>query len=1025
MKKFLILSVIILLVGAVFLTGCVQENTDENDDGTDDLENTIDQSEAYNILLENILKPGSSNSQSSAFMLTEMLKPGDVITSDSGETYTIDKDTWFVFIDDQPWAFFSHPVRYIKINAQTGNYEVINENWPPLINNNSLWDKVNHNRGNVKDIYPVLNQSVPINSTDDTGAPNADYGDAPDTQNAYYGVIGSFPTYYNTTNSRVGYPGAHTLNTGEETLGLTVSAEVDASDPNDPDLVPNLVDSDKDDSLYVYINNQNAQLSFTVKVSKNAPDVNRYINVLIDFDQNGSWIKGSYGEEWVIKNYEVNVKPGTTKTITTPQFSWGNKSTSPSPVWMRVSLTRKKVNETLFSTVGGWDGSGQFEYGEIEDHIVYLTDDIPEPEKVWPPWPKNPPKGGTPNPPGGGGPQPPGSTTGPCGTTVNYHSIIISGGDSSSHLGKGLSPATEAVGTMTDLLSDQGYSSVGSLGPGSNSMADIEQAFENLKASVKCGDHVLIYIVGHGKPAKDGGGIAMKGTSGKTHDTMKPSDLSNLLDSIPACPDEDCDVEGKCCHVTVVIESCYAGNFNDDSIKGTGRTVMGSSDDEPAAATGGGVFTSGFSDASNNEDSDADDDGTVTPQEAFDGAEDSVSDNNKKSGRGQEPWSDSQECECKCPCSPSIDVDKYVLDGDDWATEIDAFLGDSASFKVTILNDGKCRDISDLSFVDSLPSCLGYGSDGSVTYTDSEGQISELSLSPSLSDTAGGGTQLTWDIGSEIGLFSPDEVITIEYSATTLEIGENTNIANATAKCTYDPSITVSDSDSATVNVASEPVDEIPPVEETMSVFLEGSGECSCVGEECSGTITISSYGATDLSDGQYPISEVTLSINGIQKSSATLTSDPFSSSYSEEFSDCSLLYDVIVTATNSAGQSLSTNATLELVTILSIDVSATAESYYEYQGKEITSCISYLNVTFEATDPSGENPILEVSMTKTNDGNTEDIEVTEPLGSSDFLQKEYYQTDCGETFTFEMIVTTSKKVRETSIIITTPTPEL
>ena len=69
---------------------------------------------------------------------------------------------------------------------------------------------------------------------------------------------------------------------------------------------------------------------------------------------------------------------------------------------------------------------------------------------------------------------------------------------------------------MTKLLNDQGYNSVGSLGPkaggSQNSIENIDAAFETLKSQVKCGDHVLIYIVGHGNKAsdEDGPGINLK-----------------------------------------------------------------------------------------------------------------------------------------------------------------------------------------------------------------------------------------------------------------------------------------------------------------------------------------------------------------------------------------------------------------------------------------------------------------------------------------------------------------------------------
>jgi hypothetical protein len=185
---------------------------------------------------------------------------------------------------------------------------------------------------------------------------------------------------------------------------------------------------------------------------------------------------------------------------------------------MRVMLTRAKVNKT------GWDGSGQFQYGEIEDYLVYLTDDPPEVE--WPPWPKNPPGGRNPNPPPPPAPQPPGPSKGPCGTDINYHVIIINGGDSTAHMGRGLYPVKEAADKVIELTQDQRYNQIANLGPGGNTLSEntlenIGKAFDELKNQVKCGDYVLIYIVGHGNPAEDGAGINLKGSDGKTKELLK------------------------------------------------------------------------------------------------------------------------------------------------------------------------------------------------------------------------------------------------------------------------------------------------------------------------------------------------------------------------------------------------------------------------------------------------------------------------------------------------------------------------
>jgi hypothetical protein len=792
-------------IGTFIVKLVVTDNNDASDSTTVNItvnpESVFTQDQAVELLMSTIIDPSSSNYRISAYMLSKPIEQGDVISSEDGQNYTVQNDSWFIFIDDQPNSFFAHPTRYLFINAKDGSYKIFDEDWPPFINNVSIWDTTNHSKGDLIKFYPVTDVNVAITDTDASSAPSADYGDAPDTQDAYYGIKGQFPTLYNTTNSRFGLPGGHTLNVGEEKIGNSVSAEVDANDVNDPDLVPNLVDSDKDDRIFVILNGSKAKLSFVVSISQNAPDVTRYGNILIDFDQNGSWCNGSYGSEWPIINMPINVNPGTSKTITTPEFWWGNQSVLPSPVWIRIALTREMINNTYFSN--NWDGSGEYEYGEIEDHIVYLTDDI-EPEEEWPPWPKNPPGGKNPDPDAPPGPKNPGPSKGPCGTDVNYHCIIISGGDSSSHMAKGMNPAEQAVDTMTDLATDQGYNIAASLGPGesgssSNSLSSIESALQGLKGQVKCGDHVLIYIVGHGNKASDGAGINLKGSDGKTDEMLTPNKLSNLLGSnLPPCPDEDCDTPGKCCHVTLVIESCYAGNFNVSGITGQGRTVMGSSDDEPAAANNGGAFTQGFASASRDSDYDSDGENGVDPSEAYDGADDSVGENNKRSGKSQEPWKESNECECKCPCSPNITADKEVsLDGLEWYDELEAPIWSLLQFEIEIENTGKCRNVTNLSIVDTIPSCMTYLEGSSELSINGESG----SWEPDNIESDGTGSDiLTWNLG-ELGLFAPGETIIISYSATAEEIGENENIVESSAQCTYDPSITVSAEDSVSVYV--------------------------------------------------------------------------------------------------------------------------------------------------------------------------------------------------------------------------------
>jgi len=155
----------------------------------------IGKDEAIRILVSEIIPPASSYARISAAMLSQPLQQGDVVSSEGGGQYTIEANTWFVFIDDAPEAFFAHGTRYVFIDARTGDYDVVNEMWPPLINNVSMWDTQSLGRGYLIELYSILSSPVPISAIAST-APLGDYGDAPDGQDAYYGVPGRFPTLY-------------------------------------------------------------------------------------------------------------------------------------------------------------------------------------------------------------------------------------------------------------------------------------------------------------------------------------------------------------------------------------------------------------------------------------------------------------------------------------------------------------------------------------------------------------------------------------------------------------------------------------------------------------------------------------------------------------------------------------------------------------------------------------------------------------------------------------------------------------
>ncbi len=145
-------------------------------------------------------------------------------------------------------------------------------------------------------------------------APQADYGDAPDGgptgYPAPFAAVGNFPTLFASN-------GARSLDWTQAFLGTSASGEVDATDPADPDGVPNLTNSDRDDGitdLVILLTAIPPPTTLTVEVAALSSTASQryYLNVLIDLTMNGSWgDTGAGGEsEWVVRNLGVTTVPG-------------------------------------------------------------------------------------------------------------------------------------------------------------------------------------------------------------------------------------------------------------------------------------------------------------------------------------------------------------------------------------------------------------------------------------------------------------------------------------------------------------------------------------------------------------------------------------------------------------------------------------------------------------------------------------------------------------------------------------------
>jgi hypothetical protein len=231
--------------------------------------------------------------------------------------------------------------------------------------------------------------------------PIGDYGDAPDGLSASYThvdpqKIGLFPSTYKASSDHRSYI-VHRFPQERVYLGPTVTTETNAL----------LVDRDVDDGWlpgsFPTCSQANLLVSVTVPQEATAGPI--YLNVLFDWNHDGRWSDFSIcssprgielAEEWAIRNLPLHqppysLAPGFVGTVVLPEITTGPL---PGELWIRFTISTEPVDEVRYipATLGGhgWNGEGDFLYGETEDYFSCLLSDqslsgCPEPLASQPP----------------------------------------------------------------------------------------------------------------------------------------------------------------------------------------------------------------------------------------------------------------------------------------------------------------------------------------------------------------------------------------------------------------------------------------------------------------------------------------------------------------------------------------------------------------------------------------------------------------------------------------------------------------
>jgi len=236
-----------------------------------------------------------------------------------------------------------------------------------------------------------------------------DYGDAPDRLLAGYvltnpQLYAHFPSLFKNGShkERIDYV-LHRFPQERVYLGEGVTLERNAL----------TVDGDFDDgwlpvSLPVC---RLVRLRVFITVPPTASEGRIYLNGLFDWDHNGVWAGASLcpqadrspkvAVEWAIRNLPLHeepygLKPGFQGEVGLPPILSGPVA---GELWVRLTISTEPVDEDVFVPAEhgglGWDGSGEFLYGETEDYLTCLLPDpkappigCPQPLSDQPPTPE-------------------------------------------------------------------------------------------------------------------------------------------------------------------------------------------------------------------------------------------------------------------------------------------------------------------------------------------------------------------------------------------------------------------------------------------------------------------------------------------------------------------------------------------------------------------------------------------------------------------------------------------------------------
>ncbi|HVS04477.1 MAG TPA: hypothetical protein VMT16_17070 [Thermoanaerobaculia bacterium] len=102
---------------------------------------TVTRAGAVSLLVHRVLVAPTLARPANAWLGRVMLQPGQAVEpfEQPEARREVGAPTWFGWIDDDPYAFFAHPGRFVFVDAASGEVEVVPVSWWPLLDGESLW----------------------------------------------------------------------------------------------------------------------------------------------------------------------------------------------------------------------------------------------------------------------------------------------------------------------------------------------------------------------------------------------------------------------------------------------------------------------------------------------------------------------------------------------------------------------------------------------------------------------------------------------------------------------------------------------------------------------------------------------------------------------------------------------------------------------------------------------------------------------------------------------------------------------